>query len=209
MAGTLVVAAAAEELVGAGDLAREGVRVAVVGIGAVDAAAGMAALLALDPPDRAILVGTCGEYGGARIGRLVAVERAVWVDTSTGMEIPEPVRREARADAATCAWIAASTRAERVVAACPAGVTIDDGAAARIAASTGATVEHMECFAVLRACELAAVPAVALLAVANRVGRGARDAWRAHRAEAERAAVTAVTRALQAGGGAGAQSTEH
>jgi futalosine hydrolase len=52
------------------------------------------------------------------------------------------------------------------------------GTSARVGGTSGCDVEAMEGFAVLRACELAGVPAVEVRAVANEVSEPDRARWR-------------------------------
>lgn len=194
MGQTLVVAAYPPEL---GDLVADVVETASVGIGAVDASISMGALLASVRPARVIVVGTCGAFaadGAPEIGTCVVVRRARWDDGGHGIEVPEVVVREARADETLAGRIAAAAEVPLVDASCSAGVTVDAERAAT--PSAGALVEHMEVFAIYRACELAGIPAAALLAVANRVGPGARSEWRQNAATAEGIAVETLRKVL-------------
>ena len=189
MTELLVVGAYAPELVGLPD----GTVAAAIGIGAVDAAAGMGMALAKMGPARVVLIGTCGVICGAAVGDVVVIERAVAVNGAPGVEIPDVVALSADGDEEMVARVAARGHA-RAVAACTPGVTVDDRVARALAVGAGVKVmvEHMECFAVYRACALAGVPVVALLAVANRIGTGAREEWRRNAQTAEAAAVAAV-----------------
>jgi nucleoside phosphorylase len=56
------------------------------------------------------------------------------------------------------------------------------GTSARVGGSHGVDVEAMEGFAVLRACELAGVPAVEIRAISNELAEGDRSRWRIGRA---------------------------
>lgn len=188
---TLVVGAYPPELIGI-----EGVETEAIGIGLIDAAAGIARAIERARPAHIILCGTCGAYAARAIGSIVIVDRALWIEPTPGIDVPSVVVTEARADESLAADLAAAVGAPRVTAACHAGVTVDDDLARALAAR--AQVEHMECFAVFRACALAQVPAVAVLAVANLCGRGARESWRANRLTAESAAISAVKSALSA-----------
>jgi nucleoside phosphorylase len=60
------------------------------------------------------------------------------------------------------------------------GITTDDGLAATLARLTGATVEHLEAYAVALACAQHGIPFVAALGVANVVGSGGRAGWLAN-----------------------------
>jgi hypothetical protein len=57
-------------------------------------------------------------------------------------------------------------------------ITTDDDVAAAMGDSVQADVEHLEAFAVGRACELAGVMFSAVLGVANIVGARGREQWR-------------------------------
>jgi futalosine hydrolase len=52
------------------------------------------------------------------------------------------------------------------------------GTSARVGGSSGCEIEAMEGFAVLRACELAGVPALEVRAIANEIGEPDRALWR-------------------------------
>jgi nucleoside phosphorylase len=52
------------------------------------------------------------------------------------------------------------------------------GTSARVGGASGCEVEAMEGFAVLRACELAGVPALELRAVVNEIAEPDRSLWR-------------------------------
>ena len=193
MAEILVVAAHPPELAG---LPPE-VRRSAVGIGMVDAAAGMAAVLAIGVPAGVVIVGTCGAFSTAlQINDLVCVEHAVWPNRAPHVEVPEQVQTRVEADGPLLERLVSLTGARKVTAACGMGVTVDDVTAGRTAATARAHVEHMECFAVYRACQRARIPCASLLAVANRVGDGARAEWRANAALAEAKAIGALVKAL-------------
>ncbi len=107
---------------------------------------------------------------------------------------PAPMPTEAAADAAWSAALARAAGAPLADVVSPLGITRDDAEAERLGA-LGA-VEQLECFAVLRGCARAGVPASAVLAVANHVGARARDEWLANREAAEAAARAALRKAL-------------
>ncbi len=71
-------------------------------------------------------------------------------------------------------------------------MTTDDAVALALAAATGAQVEHLEAFAVARACADAGVPFGAVFCVANTVGARGRDEWRANHERAAAAACAAI-----------------
>ena len=195
MAELMIVAAHAPELAG---LPPE-IRRSAVGIGAVEAAAGMAAVLAIGVPSGVIIVGTCGAFSTAlELHDLVCVERAVWPLTSPHVQIPEVVPTKAEADPKLTERLVELTGARKVTAACGMGITVDDEEAGRTAAAARAHVEHMECFAIYRACARARIPCASLLAVANRVGGSARAEWRSNATLAEAKAIGALVKALTA-----------
>jgi purine-nucleoside phosphorylase len=195
MAEILVVAAHAPELAG---LPPE-VRRAAVGIGPIESAAGMAAVLALGAPAGVVIVGTCGAFSTAlKINDLVCVERAVLALTAPQVEVPESVPTRVEADTRLTEKVVEATGARRVTAACGFGVTVDDLEAGKTAAASRAHVEHMECFAIYRACARARIPVTSLLAVANRVGGGARAEWKANAVVAEAKAIGALVKVLSA-----------
>jgi futalosine hydrolase len=153
---------------------------ATVGVGLVEAALGAAAVIAERAPRHVVLLGTVGAYPAASlaIGDVVTAERVV-VASSTGAIV------EAMPASAAAAPIA---NARRVVVATTLSITTDDGVAASLEKETGAHVEHLEAFAVARACERAGVKFSAVFGVANIVGSRGRDQWREHH---ERAAAAA------------------
>ena len=60
----------------------------------------------------------------------------------------------------------------------PEAVSRPIGTSARVGGSDGVDVEAMEGFAVLRACELAGVPAVEVRVVSNEIDEPDRERWR-------------------------------
>ena len=151
----LVIAATEREL--------EGVRGLVCGVGPVDAAAATARALAERRPAAVLHVGLAGARSFAEPALVVGSE-AVYCDT----EHPLIVRR-ARPD---------ELLLERARSALPGARVCAIGTSARVGGTTGCDVEAMEGFAVLRACELAGVPAVEVRAVANDVAEPDRARWR-------------------------------
>lgn len=191
---TLVVAAWEPELeVLAGRLA--GARFAAIGVGLIEAAAGAERAIAAHRPARVILVGTAGALpGGPAVGGLV-VARAARLCLRPGEYAPAPMPLQAAGDLGLARALAGPIGASLVEVVSPIGITSDDAEAARLGAS--AAVEHLECFALLRAAERAQVPATALFAIANRVGASAADEWRRNRVAAEAAAQEALVRAWE------------
>lgn len=155
----LVVAATPGELVGA-----VGVETLVCGVGPVDAAARTAAALAERRPDALLLVGIAGAHGFDGPS-LVIGDEAVYSDADDERWItlrlrPDPSLLEA---------------ARRAL---PEARVTPIGTSARVGGSTGCDVEAMEGYAVLRAAELAGVPAVEVRALANEISEDDRAKWR-------------------------------
>jgi nucleoside phosphorylase len=189
---TLVVGAYAPELEGLrGDfLVRE------LGIGLVEASAGAERALAETRPDLVILVGTAGALPGPPLGPpQVVVARSARLVLREVEYAPGPMVQIADADVELAARLAARLAVPLVDAASPLGVTSSDGEAARLA-EAGAEIEQLECFALYRAAARRRIPAVAIFAIANRVGSSAAAEWKANRARAEAAAKDALLRAL-------------
>jgi nucleoside phosphorylase len=179
--GLLVVAATSREL----ETVAGGVATLRCGIGPVEAAAATARALAHDPPGAVLHVG----LAGARtlpVGTLVLGAEAVYCDVAAAVPVPDRV-------AAGPALLAAARRA------LPEAPVLPIGTSASVGGTDGVEVEAMEGFAVLRAAELAGVPALELRAVSNRVGEPDRALWRFDDALAALAAVLpAVLRELGA-----------
>jgi nucleoside phosphorylase len=156
----LLVAATDRELCG-----HEGL---VCGVGPVEAAAATARALALRPFDAVLHIGLAGGRAVA-VGTLVIGTEAVYCDLSAEW----PVVDRAPADPVLL---------EAIRAVLPDAATspIHTSAAVgrtRDAASGGAFVEGMEGFGVLRAAELAGVPAVEVRAISNELGEPDRAKW--------------------------------
>jgi nucleoside phosphorylase len=154
----LVVAATERELGGA-----EGVETLACGIGPVEAAAATARALERLRPDALLHVGLAGRRGFAGC-ELVVGSEALYCDAA-GPLVPDRVRP----DAALLA---------RVREALPEARVVPIGTSARVGGVEGCDVEAMEGFAVLRAAELAGVPAIEVRVVANEVEEPDRALWR-------------------------------
>jgi futalosine hydrolase len=157
----LLVAATDGELCG-----HEGL---VCGVGPVEAAAATARALALDRSSAILHVGLAGARDLAH-GAIVVGTQSVFCDLSAEW----PVVDRADPDAALVA---------AALAAAPGAVPmpIHTSAAVGGACNTvlqGALVEGMEGFGVLRAAELAAVPAVEVRVVSNEIREPDRGRWR-------------------------------
>jgi nucleoside phosphorylase len=154
----LVVAATERELAPV-----DGVRTVVCGIGPVEAAAATAAALAEERPSAVLHVGIAGAHGLEPL-TLVLGSEAVYCDAD-GPLVPA----RASPDPELLA---------RLREAFPEAVATPIGTSARVGGSHGVEVEAMEGFAVLRACELAGVPAVEVRVVSNAVREPDRALWR-------------------------------
>lgn len=159
MREVLVVAATARELELAGPA-----RTLRCGIGPVEAAAATARELALHVPDAVLNMGVAGARG-REVGTLVLGSEAVYCDVAAAVPVPVRLRPDA-------ALLEAARRA------LPEARVTAIGTSARVGGATGCDVEAMEGFAVLRAAELAGVPALELRAVSNDVDEADRAVWR-------------------------------
>ncbi|HET9599689.1 MAG TPA: phosphorylase, partial [Anaeromyxobacteraceae bacterium] len=158
-----------------------GWQVGVAGVGAVAAAARLAALLAPGGVERVLFVGTCGAYDGRLVvgDPLAAAEViATSLDEARGAAY-RPAPERARWSPGWALPLPGHT-----VAVTPAVTATEEGAAAlaRLAAA-----EHLELSGVFEACAQAGVPCAAALAVANRVGPEAHLEWKANHLEVSRA----------------------
>lgn len=171
----LVVAATAREL--AENLAGPTL---LCGVGPVDAAARVAAAIALHRPAAIVHVGIAGARRSAGLGpaQLVIGRSAVYTDLDVP---PQFAPREVNADAALLAAV------QRLLPDAPA---LPIATVARVGASVGCDVEAMEGFAVLRAAQLAGIPAIEVRAISNDIEERDRTRWHFDHAFA---AITAVT----------------
>jgi nucleoside phosphorylase len=161
-----------------------GAETLVCGVGPVEAAASTASRLAAEPRPAGILhVGIAGARE-LEPGTLVIGSEAIYCDLAVeSVQVVDHVRPDG--------WLLTAARA-----ALPDAVVLPIGTAATVGGATRCTdVEAMEGFAVLRAAELAGIPAVEVRAVSNRF-RDARDDWRIP--DALDALALAVPRLLEA-----------
>jgi nucleoside phosphorylase len=154
----LVVAATERELAPA-----EGARTLACGIGPVEAAVATARALAEERPFAVIHVGIAGARGLEPLSLVLGTE-AVYCDAA-GPLVP--------ALALPHAGLLA-----RLHEAVPEAQLRPIGTSARVGGSHTVEVEAMEGFAVLRACELAGVPAAEARVVANEIDEPDRALWR-------------------------------
>jgi nucleoside phosphorylase len=136
------------------------------GIGPVEAAAATALALARRRPAAVLHVGLAGARRASGIGppALVIGSEAVYCDARSGL-----VRSRVVPDARL---VEAARRA------LPTAPVLTIGTSAAVGGSRGCEVEAMEGFAVLRAAELARVPAVEVRAVSNEIEEADRGRWR-------------------------------
>jgi futalosine hydrolase len=176
----LVVAATARELDGieADTLA--------CGIGPVEAAAATAHALAATRPDAILHVGLAGSSEVAPPGIVIGTE-AVYFDLDEELAGRLAIPRRVEPDPTL---LAAATRA------LPDAVRSPIGTSAAIGGVTWSPVEAMEGFAVLRAAQLAGVPALELRAISNDPDEADRAKWLF--AEAFAALTAATNRVLAA-----------
>jgi nucleoside phosphorylase len=138
------------------------------GVGPVEAAAATAAALAAERPDAVLHLGIAGARRGCGIvvPQLVVGSEAVYCDLGRGFRLAP---RRVEADPAL---VDAARRA------LPEAVVRPIGTSARIDGTDGTEVEAMEGFAVLRAAQLAGVPAIEVRAVSNEIEEPDRARWR-------------------------------
>jgi futalosine hydrolase len=154
----LVVAATERELAPVG-----GARTAICGIGPVEAAVATARALVEERPSAVLHVGIAGARGLEPLSLVIGSE-AVYCDAA-GPFVP------ARA-------LPDGDLVARLQASFPEAALRPIGTSARVGGSHGVDVEAMEGFAVLRACELAGVPAVEVRVVSNEIDEPDRALWR-------------------------------
>jgi futalosine hydrolase len=176
---TLLVAATERELAGHEGLA--------CGIGPVEAAARTARALAGGPPDAVLHVGLAGG-AGLEAGTLVIGTEALYADIAAAIPVVSRVEPDQKLLAAVRV---AFPDAPALPIATRAAVS---GPSDTV--SQGAQVEAMEGFAVLRACELAGVPAVEVRVISNELGEPDRSRWDLERGLA--ALQAALPRLLEA-----------
>jgi hypothetical protein len=142
----LVVAATERELGG-----RPGF---VCGIGPVEAAASVARLLASREVDAVLHIGIAGARSLEPLSVVLGSE-AVYCDIAARIPVVERVSPD-------------GSLLERVRGGVPEAHVLPIGTSAAVGGAASCDVEAMEGFGVLRACELAGVPAVELRVISNR-----------------------------------------
>ena len=162
MSQVLVVAATAKELA-TGDWAR-----LLCGVGPVEAAAATAAAIARHAPALILHVGIAGARRGAG---LLPPTLVVGIE-SRYCDLAVPPEWAPRAVTAPMHLVEAAARA------LPHAVRCAIGTSARVGGTTGCDVEAMEGFGVLRAAQLAGIPALEVRAIANEIEEEDRSRWR-------------------------------
>jgi futalosine hydrolase len=158
----LVIAATERELA-----APDGWQAVRCGVGPVDAAAAAAAAIAAHRPAAVLQVGIAGarRASGIAPGTVVIGTEARYCDLGVSAKwAPNVV-------AASPELLAAATRA------LPQARTGAIGTSARIGGTQDVDVEAMEGFAVLRAAQLAGVPAIEIRAISNAIEESDRARW--------------------------------
>ena len=150
----------------------------VCGIGPVEAAAATAREIASNPPSAVVHVGIAGGRG-ITPGGLVIGSEAVYIDISAEIPIVDHVQPDPELLA-------------KVREAAPDALVLPIGTSGAVGGVTDERlrVEAMEGFGVLRAAQLAGVPAVEVRAIANEVEEADRTRWRLDDAFAAIVAVT-------------------
>lgn len=162
-AGILVVAATERELAPAG-----GWDTLCCGVGPVEAAARTAAAIARHRPAAILHVGIAGSRRRPPLEppALVIGAESIYCDVDPGN------RWAPRSLAPSARLLEAAQRA------LPGAAVLRIGTSARVGGSFDCDVEAMEGFAVLRAAQLAGVPAIEVRAIANEIAEPDRARWR-------------------------------
>jgi nucleoside phosphorylase len=172
-----------------------------LGVGLVEAAIAMTQCIARHRPGAVVLLGTCGAFAPSSLpnGSVVAAARARVVDVAVldGLAaLPGPMPPEVAFDPALHdALVEAGAKSVQI--ANTVGITTNDGLAKRLASSS-CDVEHLEAFAVARACAVAGVPCGAALGIANVVGERGRAEWLANHERASALAADVAWSAIEA-----------
>ncbi len=163
---------------------------AAIGVGLVEASLGMARTIAAHRPARVVLVGTAGAYPNSQlaIGDVVVAERVVLASPSGALVLAMPSAVNLDRN------LASSFDARLVVVATTLAITTEDAIAAQLERDHSADVEHLEAFAVARACAIANVPLAIVLGIANIVGSSGRAEWTANHIKASAAACAVAIR---------------
>lgn len=158
----LVVSATARELPDS-----NGWRTLLCGVGPVDASARTATEIARERPSLILHVG----IAGARQQHAFAPATLVIGSESHYYDLTVPVEWAPHAIVTAAHLVAAAQRA------IPSAVVRSIGTSARVGGTSGCDVEAMEGFAVLRAAQLAGVPAIEVRAISNHIEEPDRARW--------------------------------
>jgi len=158
-----------------------GVEMLVSGVGVVEASAAVSRALAQSSYDLIVSAGIAGAFSGAaEIGEgvVVAEDRLdLGLETGLPLQLPEGtsvVNRVSSDLTLVDRLVEAGFRSVRGITV--THVTALDGTAGKLR-SSGAEVESMEGFGVLRAAEIAGVPAIEVRGISNLAGDRARSGW--------------------------------
>jgi futalosine hydrolase len=181
--GILVVCAVAQEL--AALSAREGVDVVAVGVGPVEAAAGTARALAARPYDAVVNAGIAGGFRDrCTVGDVVVCSREDYaelgLEDGTGFPLPGGLQlvRSVEADETLLRPFINGLIPVIVGRGVTSAIVTSTTARALVLAHRfRADVESMEGFSVLRAAQLAGVPAIEIRGVSNLVGERESNGW--------------------------------
>ena len=171
----LVVAATARELA-----TPDGWLTLLCGVGPVEAAARTAAAIAALRPTAILHVG----IAGARRARALAPASLVIGTEARYCDSNVPAEWAPSSVPASAAFLRAVQRAR------PDAISLTIGTSARVGGTVHCDVEAMEGFGVLRAAQLAGVPAIEVRAISNDIEEPDRARWHF---DAAFAAITAVT----------------
>jgi len=160
------------------------VLIAALGVGMVDFASGLQAVLRDFEINQALLTGTCGVYPEALVefplGTLVAPDKVSLGDLSEVEKsgyFPAPITKSCTldkdffGDQVSCSGGHCLTLST---------ITAEDQVAIRIAGHYQANFEQMEAYAFARICQLNRTIGAALFAVVNQVGSEGHAQWRAN-----------------------------
>lgn len=176
----LVVSATAREMA-----TPQGWRTLLCGVGPVEAAAATAAEIARELPSLIIHVG----IAGVRRANALAPASLVIGSESRYCDLGVSAKWAPNTVVTPGNLLAAAQRA------LPLAVVMPIGTSAHVGGTSGCDVEAMEGFGVLRAAQLAQVPAIEVRAISNDIEESDRTRWHF---DAAFAAITAATPALVA-----------
>jgi futalosine hydrolase len=155
----LVVAATERELASVRDA-----ELFVCGVGPIEAAVQTSRALTLCTPDAVLHVGIAGGRGIEPLSVVVG-SASVYSDVSAAIPVVDRIEPDANLF-------------RRVQRALPEAHALPIGTSAAVDGGTACDVEAMEGFGVLRACELAGVPAIELRVISNDPAEPDRTKWR-------------------------------